>query len=188
MLLLLLTGSCVYVCMYVYIYIQKDGFVWLSMDRAPVLLLAQRLRQGSVLWQALSLAAALSFSPAELIKMLCHLPWPTLQPFGPSDQAELLPPGSSCILSSLWGRGSSSEQEQALGTCISCLLNLRYEEGHGRARVATGSLLLATLWTANTAGSAVLGQLQFICGCVVLLLPPFSHPPDEHFIKAKPVV
>lgn len=31
-------------------------------------------------------------------------------------------------------RQSSSDQEQALGTCISCLLNLRYEKGRGRAR------------------------------------------------------
>lgn len=93
-----------------------------------MLLLALRLRQRSGLWQALSIG--LSFSPAELIKTFCHLP--TFQPFGLSNQAELLTPGcSSCMPSSLWGRESSPEQEQALGICISPLLTLRYEKGRG---------------------------------------------------------
>lgn len=51
MLLLLLTGNCVYVCMYVYIYTQK-GWGWCVCEGifGAGLLLAQRLRQRSVLW------------------------------------------------------------------------------------------------------------------------------------------
>lgn len=121
-----------------------------------------------------------------MIKTFCPLPQPLFQPLSPSNQAELSMGHSWLLLPhphlALGFRESSSGQEQALGTRISCLLDLRYEKG----RVATGWLLLATLSTANTAGLAKLEQLQIHLWprCSASSLPP--HAPDERFIKAKP--
>lgn len=72
----------------------------------------------------------------------CHLPQQTFHPLSPSNQAELHMDHSWLLLLHpqlpLGPKKSSSDQEQALGTCISCLLNLRYEKGHVGALLGVG--------------------------------------------------
>lgn len=121
----------VYVC----IYIPKamdlcvcEGFVEQGTCAAD----AQRLRDiRALLW-----GSALT---AELMKSFCHLPQRCCSP---SNQAELLMAHPWLLLLHpqlpLGPRESSSHQQQAPGTCISCLLNLRYEKGQGRARGGHG--------------------------------------------------
>lgn len=134
MLLLLLTGNCVYVCMYVYIYPKWWFCVFVRVFPE------QGTRAAAGTEAETEISALASTESCCWTQLLTCTADKNILPPAPANVSALWPfkPGWAAdtwllLLHPQLPLGPSSDQEQALGTCISCLLNLRYEKGHGRA-------------------------------------------------------